>query len=1300
MAAARVARGGHAARRGGKRARAVASYPATSTHGEDSTMQVNLGSGLNMSVQQTVLPGGDVELLLHVRSDYGGGAPDVMLHWGLLLPGSGAWVLPPENSLPPASKVHKRKAIQSPFYRDDQLGHAALTMVVPAGMGAEALTFVMREGYDNWLKDGRSDFVLPLAGAVGSISDELARAAAYAKWELAGKPALDEEAAYDMFEAAVTELQRELRSGAALADLEVRLLGKSSASSAPMIEVRAYVRWEEGGMRDLPPDEQQREFDAAAAEMWAELEAGASLQDLQDWLDKGPFGDRPSSWLRKDPNVTYVRPGAQRQQQQRRHDRQQQHHQPQQTAAPVIHRKPKGDPNPPAAPPGRQFGGRVEDMLGAGGTPTHAGGVAEHMVGQIVGREGDAERSFMHRYNIASELLEGALHSGDASAAVAVTVWLRYAAAKLLKWNNDYNVKPRELSAAQIRLTDLTIGVFADRPELRELSRLIMAGVGRGGEGDVGQRIRDEILVIQRQNDQMGGMMEEWHQKLHNNTCPDDVAICQALMDHIESGFDMGVYWGTLEENGIDAARLASYDRKITSEPSLNGAHGNPKKLYDDLANYLRSLKAVHSGADLESAVESCLGYSLHEVKGKGGSKDAVREVTDDHELVAALGDVVGGVGGSDVESLMARSVDCRRRLLPLLRAGSGMDRRALKDVLYLDLALENTFRSAAERMLAYSDKWGARGLVRLVGLAIENCAMSFPDNDELVYCCRDWDAAVNGGGEAHEWALRVKAAADRTSMALASATGHTHHLLQPTAESMGHKLHIDGHAVASFTEEVVRASPGAPLSQLLARLDPLLRDTADLGAWQVIAPYEATGLVVVVDELQTVMNDVYSTPTIVVAGHVSGEEEIPEGAVAVLTPDMPDVLSHVSVRARNEGVCFASCFDAGVLSSLRGMEGKTASLKPNGPNDLLVAEAAPVSAAPAGGVQQHTAAPTAGAAPGGPSIERVRWCGSWAFAWDDYRPGVVGAKSNNVASLRGKLPAWINLPSSAALPFGVFDELLKERVNAAPAQKLAALASSGAALTNEQLEEARAAAQAVRPSPEAAAAIKAAMQQAGLPMPVGEERWEAAFAAAARVWASKWNERAYVSCRKAGIDHNNLSMAVLIQEVVQPQYAFVLHTSNPVTGDSDEIYGELVFGLGETLVGNYPGRALSFTARKGAGKGAIEGAPRTMGFPSKSAALLCPETLIFRSDSNGEDLEGYAGAGLYDSVTMDESYEVRVDYSADPIVLDSAYRATTLERIAAVGAAVEEALGSPQDIEGVVRADGEIFVVQTRPQV
>ena len=75
------------------------------------------------------------------------------------------------------------------------------------------------------------------------------------------------------------------------------------------------------------------------------------------------------------------------------------------------------------------------------------------------------------------------------------------------------------------------------------------------------------------------------------------------------------------------------------------------------------------------------------------------------------------------------------------------------------------------------------------------------------------------------------------------------------------------------------------------------------LYSWQVISPVEAVGVVVVVDELLAVQNKTYEQPTILVARSVKGEEEIPGGTVAVLTPDMPDVLSHVSVRARNSKV-------------------------------------------------------------------------------------------------------------------------------------------------------------------------------------------------------------------------------------------------------------------------------------------------------------------------------------------------------------------------------------------------------------
>lgn len=108
--------------------------------------------------------------------------------------------------------------------------------------------------------------------------------------------------------------------------------------------------------------------------------------------------------------------------------------------------------------------------------------------------------------------------------------------------------------------------------------------------------------------------MEEWHQKLHNNTSPDDVIICQvlviwmyyegwhpmlqekswgfflqALIDYIKSDFDISVYWETLNRNGITKERLLSYDRAIHSEPNFR--RDQKEGLLRDLGNYMRTLK-------------------------------------------------------------------------------------------------------------------------------------------------------------------------------------------------------------------------------------------------------------------------------------------------------------------------------------------------------------------------------------------------------------------------------------------------------------------------------------------------------------------------------------------------------------------------------------------------------------------------------------------------------------------------------------------------------------------------------------
>ena len=51
-------------------------------------------------------------------------------------------------------------------------------------------------------------------------------------------------------------------------------------------------------------------------------------------------------------------------------------------------------------------------------------------------------------------------------------------------------------------------------------------------------------------------------------------------------------------------------------------------------------------------------------------------------------------------------------------------------------------------------------------------------------------------------------------------------------------------------------------------------------------------------------------------------------------------------------------------------------------------------------------------------------------------------------------------------------------------------------------------------------------------------------------------------------------------------------------------------------------------------------------------------------------------------------------------LLSDEGFRTQLLSNIAKTGASVEEALGSAQDVEGCVEADGSITVVQTRPQM
>ncbi|KAI5078481.1 hypothetical protein GOP47_0006152 [Adiantum capillus-veneris] len=920
---------------------------------------------------------------------------------------------------------------------------------------------------------------------------------------------------------------------------------------------------------------------------------------------------------------------------------------------------------------------RVKKELGNGE------GTAKWLLDEIADRESDAERSFMHRFNIATDVTMKARDGGPLPLA-AILVWMRFMATRQLVWNKNYNVKPREISAAQDRLTGVLQNLFRDQPAEREIVRLILSAVGRGGKGDVGQRIRDEILVVQRKNDCKGGMMEEWHQKLHNNTSPDDVVICQALLDYIKNDLDVEAYWKTLKASGVTKERLRSYDRPIVSEPRFRP--DQKEGLTRDLTAYLKTLKAVHSGADLESAIATCMGYSSKGEGFMGGVK--IHPISGlSSELPALLEFVLDHVEDKDVIPLLEGLLESRCELRPALLK----DHDRLVDITFLDLALDSTVRTVAERGLEGLSNAAAKNIIYMIIMVLENLCLSTSYNQEPVYCLKEWssvhEACVKDDAT---WPLRAKAVLDRTRLVLADKAEEYLELLQPSAEYLGNLLGVEQWAIDIFTEEIIRSGSAASLSQLLNRIDPALRAAANLGNWQVISPVDTQGYVEVVTDLGDVQDKKYSRPTILVANRVKGEEEIPDGAVAVLTPDMPDVLSHVSVRARNGKICFATCFDAQVLSDLQAKKGAFIQLKPSS-SDLVYSEISDAEVTSDGGILDAAEKEI-------PSItlKRKTFGGKYAVAAADFNNDLVGAKSRNITHLKNKLPSWIKVPTSVALPFGVFEEVLAEKLNKGVALEIKTLEASLKKGDLSKLPEIREAVLGLKAPEKLVEDLKLVMKESNMPWPgdEGEQRWEQAWTAIKKVWASKWNERAYFSTRKAKIDHNDLSMAVLVQEIVRADYAFVIHTTNPSNEDSSEIYAEVVKGLGETLVGAFSGRALSFVAKKTDLK-----SPQITGYPSKRVGLFIKQSIIFRSDSNGEDLEGYAGAGLYDSVPMDVEEERVVDYASDPLVVDSEFQKSMLSKIAEAGAAVEKLYGTAQDIEGVIK-DGELYLVQTRPQM
>jgi alpha-glucan,water dikinase len=886
--------------------------------------------------------------------------------------------------------------------------------------------------------------------------------------------------------------------------------------------------------------------------------------------------------------------------------------------------------------------------------------------------------TLMHRFNLCHDMVEQV--GVDQRGLSVLYCWLRYSALRQLDWQRRYNTKPRELAHSQDRLTRRLADLYQKAPAARSIVRLMMTTMGRGQSG---QRVRDEILEIMHRHkikEKTGHFMEEWHQKLHNNTTEDDIAICESYLAFLQSDGDVDVFYDALAARGVTKKRLASYERPIVTDPDFNP--GLKEGLIASFEHYLLTLKRVHRGTDLQVAVEAAEGLLPEKLEVQ------LFSVLDWQKADA-----------TDLPLVTRKIISLREKLKTHLLEGDHP-----RDLLFLDIALENQLRQLLEAEDDTARSPGIDSLPQLVTLqtqALANVCLSMPD-DELRRVRKQLeqlveqmpDLAQRASSEqpspraVQDWALRVMAANERATRALGQYVDRLSELLGAASKRLGEAFDAEAWTIELFVEEVIRGRPPFALSAMLKRVDGPLRQLADLGAWQIISPKDVSGILRGCKQLRDVMAERFAEPTCLLAERVRGDEEIPEGVVGILTKSTVDIVSHVAVRARNAGVLFATCYDEQAFATLKGRAGERSgsrlALQCSPGGDVLVA-GTPIATTE---TDRPAVADSAAQLLGQKQPFR-----RFAVPAEEFDPSLVGGKSLNLQKLRGKLGESTSLPPSLALPFGVFERVLEQPANreqAARYQRLeASLERAQTGQLGATLSELKEVIASLLPPPALEPALAAVMRQEGLAPPPFEE----AFRCIKEVWASKWNERAVLSRRARGIPHDLLQMAVLIQPIVAADYAFVLHTVDPISRDPSKLFGEIVAGLGETLVGNYPGRALAFVGQKDGSE-----PPQVTAYPSKSEALR-GDGLIFRSDSNGEDLAGYAGAGLYESIPLKAPQKVYVDYINEPLTNDRQFQQQLLSRLTAIGSEIEALLGEAQDIEGAVSSE-RYYVVQTRPQV
>lgn len=170
----------------------------------------------------------------------------------------------------------------------------------------------------------------------------------------------------------------------------------------------------------------------------------------------------------------------------------------------------------------------------------------------------------------------------------------------------------------------------------------------------------------------------------------------------------------------------------------------------------------------------------------------------------------------------------------------------------------------------------------------------------------------------------------------------------------------------------------------------------------------------------------------------------------------------------------------------------------------------------------------------------------------------------------------------------------------------------------------------------------------------------EALLAAVKRCWGSLWTPRAMAYRARQGIAPDQVSLAVVVQELVVAEAAGVMFTLNPLTGARDEVLINATWGLGEALV----------------------------------SGRVNPDTIVADKQTGRIRQVELGDKAVMTAATATGTDEVAVD------ALRRRLQAVTPEQVielVRLGRELETLFGGAQDVEWAV-ADEAVILLQSRP--